>query len=74
MEKLTDSSDQLLAEFNALTMAFDPWYQYTDDHTVYMKHALMLNRMINIRQELGLFGQHLKIPICNPMTGTLQGD
>ena len=73
MEKQLGYVDHQIATFNSLTLEFDPWYQYTDDQMVYIKHAMILNQMLHIKHDLGLFGQALSIPVGDPATGRLIG-
>tara|TARA_Y100001963_G_scaffold157040_1_gene252159 strand:- start:2895 stop:3116 length:222 start_codon:yes stop_codon:yes gene_type:complete len=69
MIKTTNTIDHDIAEFNGLRSKYDAFYQFSDDHSYYMRHVALRHQMAFIRRLLGLFGQNLTIPVAN-----LQGE
>ena len=69
MIKTTNTIDLDLAEFNGLRSQYDPFYRFSDDHSVWRRHNRLRHQMTVIRRQLGLFGQNLTIPVAN-----LQGE
>lgn len=64
-ETTLNSIDDALQTFETLRAQYDPWYQFSDDHTVYLRHHGLRSTMTYLRSELGLWGQELTIPVCN---------
>ena len=72
METFVSSIDNDLATFASVRAQYDPWYQFSDDHTVHMRHFKIRRELTYIRARLGLWGQDLTIPVCNSVTGSLE--
>jgi hypothetical protein len=63
-ENQMNSIDSDLQDFETLRAQYDPWYQFTDDHSVWKRHVFIHRELIRLRRELGLWGQELTIPVC----------
>lgn len=57
--------DADLQDFETLRSQYDPWYEFSDDHTVYMRHFKIRRELTYIRARLGLWGQDLTVPVCD---------
>ena len=53
------------AEFQKLRFQYDPYYEYSDDHQYWAKHSTIRRKLIEMKKNLGLFGQDLTHPVCN---------
>lgn len=63
--------DHMVADFNRIRREFDPWFEYTDDIVVYIRHCQNYLDLRRIRNDLGLFGQDLTIPYACKYTQEL---
>ena len=63
-ETTLNSIDDTLQTFETLRAQYDPWYEFSDDHRVYMRHFGIRRTLTYLRAELGLWGQELTIPVC----------
>lgn len=63
--------DHQVATFNNLRREFDPWYDYSDDHKVWRDNVKIERQLLQIRRDLGLFGQDLTIPVIDRRTATI---
>jgi len=52
-------------EFQKLRRLYDPYYEYSDDHQYWAKHSTIRRKLIEMKKNLGLFGQDLTAPVCN---------
>jgi hypothetical protein len=71
METLS-SIDKDLATFASVRAQYDPWYEFSDDHRVWLNHFSLRRELTYIRARLGLWGQDLTVPVCNRATGSLE--
>ena len=53
------------SEFELIRSKYDPFYEFTDDHKVYMTQFSYRRQLSYLRADLGLWGQDLEIPVCN---------
>ena len=64
--------DQKIAEFNGLRSKYDPFFKMSDDYREYLRYFSMHRELTYMKNELGLFGQDLTVPVYNPKTYLLE--
>lgn len=64
--------DRDLQEFKALRLRYDPFYQMSDDYREYLRFFQMRRDLSHLKNQLGLWGQDLTIPVYNPKTYSLE--
>lgn len=64
--------DRDLQEFKTLRLRYDPFYQMSDDYREYLRFFQMRRDLSHLKNQLGLWGQDLTIPVYNPKTYSLE--
>ena len=64
--------DHDLERFHALGRQYDPFFMMSDDYREYLRYFSMHRELTYMKNDLGLWGQDLTIPVYNPKTYTLE--
>ena len=64
--------DHDLERFHDLRRQYDPFFMMSDDYREYLRYFSMHRELTYMKNDLGLFGQDLAIPVYNPKTYTLE--
>jgi len=71
-ENQMNEIDKDLQAFQTLRLRYDPFYQMSDDYREYMRFFQMRRDLTYLKNQLGLWGQDLTIPVYNPEAGVLE--
>jgi len=71
-ENQMNEIDRDLQEFKTLRLRYDPFYQMSDDYREYLRFFQMRRDLSHLKNQLGLWGQDLTIPVYNPKTYSLE--
>jgi len=71
-ENQMNEIDKDLQTFQTLRLRYDPFYQMSDDYREYMRFFQMRRDLTYLKNQLGLWGQDLTIPVYNPKTYSLE--
>ena len=61
-----------LQTFRDLRRRYDPFYELADDYREYLRFFQMRRDLSHLKNQLGLWGQDLTIPVYNPKTYSLE--
>ena len=64
--------DHDLERFHKLRRCYDPFWKMSDDSRVYLRYWSTYRELTYLKNDLGLWGQDLTIPVYNPNTYTLE--
>ena len=64
--------DHDLERFHDLRRQYDPFFMMSDDYREYLRYFSMHRELTYMKNDLGLFGQDLTVPVYNPKTYTLE--